>query len=454
MACMGTPGRKDQSWSGGSSAGDTNVMRKTLVGVWETLVAGLVVTAWMLPIIAGSITLADYLAGPTPWLHDWNPVVVGVLVGLVSWVVLGALVGPNIGPRTANAETWGEAMVHVSDLCARVGALTKAGTCPEPLGGACEDVRKLKEVEHARPGLRWATRNGYIEMWQRIHHAEEALILLAELPGLWSVVQINRLKLEGATGVSPTLLPVLKGIENFLSLSSTQATAVLQPADTASIAAPPVPVVRTMDEARQRLRQVAAAVNAFRDRSLADLVRLRNVMLAALVLTESFAFGILALAVAASPGDSGKTAIAAGVTFFLVAAVIGLFSRLVSRQGSGPAVNDYGLQVAQLLLIPTVSGLAGLVGVVLSAILFSTSFTSLVAASAARVSQPTQLPGLDMIFNLATNPAGIVFAAVFGFSPALLVSRIDNLVATYKSAITSTETMSREVEGRAGAGGG
>ena len=449
MACVGTPGRKDRPWSGGSSAGRTHVIRKTLVGVWETLIAGLVVTAWMPPIIAGAITLADYLAGPTPWpswLHDWNPVVVGVIVGVASWVVLGALVGRIIGPRTANAETWGEATVHVSELCARVGALTEAGTCPELLGGVCEDVRTLKElVEHrARHALRWATHNGYIEMWQRIHHAEEALILLAELPGLWSVVQINRLKLEGVTGVSPTLLPVLNAIESFLTLTSTQATAVLQPADPASTAAPPVPVVRTMDEARQRLRQVAAAVNAFRDRSLADMVRLRNLTLAALVLTESFAFGILALAIVRSPGDSGKTAIAAGVTFFLVAAVIGLFSRLVSLQGSGPAVNDYGLQVAQLLLIPTVSGLAGLGGVVLSAILFSTSFTSLVAASAARVSQPTQLPGLDMIFNLATNPAGIVFAAVFGFSPALLVSRIDNLAATYKSAIKSTETMSRE----------
>lgn len=421
-----------------------SMISKTLVGVWETLVAGLVVTAWMPPIIAGSITLADYLAGPTPWLQDWNAVVVGVLVGLVSWVVLGALVGLNIGPRTANAETWGEAMVHVSNLCARVGALTKAGTCPELLGGAWEDVRKLKEVEHAGPGLRWATRNGYIEMWQRIHHAEEALIEHADCPELWSVVQINRLKLEGAIGVSPSLQPVLDGIENFLIRSSTRATAGLKRTESANTAGPPVPVVRTLDEARHRLRQVAAAVNAFRDGSRADLVRLRNMTLAALVLTESFAFGILALAIARSQGD--KTAIAAGITFFLVAAVIGLLSRVVSLQGSGPAVNDYGLQMAQLLLIPTVSGLAGLGGVFLSAILFSTSFTSLVAASAARVHESTQLPGLNLIFDLATNPAGIVFAAVFGFSPALLFSRLDNLVATYKSAIKSTET--------SGAGGG
>jgi hypothetical protein len=173
-------------------------------------------------------------------------------------------------------------------------------------------------------------------------------------------------------------------------------------------------------------------VNAFADGSRKDRVRLRNMMLAALVLTDSFAFGILALAIAHSQRDTGKTANCgrrhvlprrrchrAVQPARLTAGERSGRQRL--RAAGGPAAAD-----------PDRLGAGRPRG--------RTSFSSLVQARAARIIEPTQLPSLNLIFDLAKNPAGIVFAAVFGFSPALLVSRIDSLVATYKSAIKSTET--------------
>lgn len=91
-----------------------------------------------------------------------------------------------------------------------------------------------------------------------------------------------------------------------------------------------------------------------------------------------------------------------------------------------------------MLLVPVVSGLAGLGFVVLTIMLAATSFSSLIVASGSHLAGGG-LPSLGEVLNMGTNPAGLVFAIVFGYAPNLLLARLDSLVATYKTAIKSTE---------------
>jgi hypothetical protein len=91
--------------------------------------------------------------------------------------------------------------------------------------------------------------------------------------------------------------------------------------------------------------------------------------------------------------------------------------------------------------------------VVLTAMLFSTGFSSLVtvgAASAARTAATSGLPDLSGVFNLTLNPAGLLFAIVFGYAPTLLQARLDPLVESYKTAIKSTEPAQNSAGGGTG----
>ena len=411
---------------------------------------GLVFTAWIAPVAAVVVTIAVFLGWHPPGMQELNAVEVGPLAAVVLWAVLGVMVAPVSSSRAhANPDSWGLASVRIKDLDGQLMHLDP--TCPRFQAAMTEanaEIEKIKSPAFCRHGLRWQTRSGYIALWRSIHHAEDAVIEAADETHLRRVVDAYWSRVEGAKDVHvpASLSAELADVARFLAAPQASRrwlrggrppsapVAVSPPSSPAPTPGSPPPVANLPD-ARSRLRTVVAAVNEMRDDRWAGLARLRLQTLAALFLTEVSAYGLLALVVSLASGS--RPAVVTGIVYFGVAAVVGFFARLIALSNSGTAVDDYGLQTAHLLLVPVVSGLAGLGGVVLTIMLAATSFSSRVASGSRQAGGG--LPLLAEVLNLGTNPVGLVFAIVFGYAPNLLLARLDSLVASYKSAIKSTE---------------
>jgi hypothetical protein len=122
--------------------------------------------------------------------------------------------------------------------------------------------------------------------------------------------------------------------------------------------------------ARAVLRTVRRAINEFRDDRWGGMVVARNRLFGTMMFTGLTAYALLAIAIISG---APKAAIAAASAFYLVGATIGLLSRLRGESQSDSGVEDYGLSTARLITLPLFSGLAGIGGVVLMAMLPGTS---------------------------------------------------------------------------------
>ncbi len=373
----------------------------------DTLFPAFVATAWTLPIAGTVHTVSAVLGFEVPGFSFHNSVAYGSVLGLLTWVIVSIAYIPLTTPSRANSNSYYE----LSGRIERLANLRKSEFT--------DTAERLRHDLNTR-GLRWIWATGYVDLWQRLHRAEEELILQASVPQLAGIVFEDQMRLDGAKGISGTLNRVLACVAGYLELRCVE---VANPPATARPAAPVAEFERPADddEARQVVRGVRFAINDFRDQTWAGLIGLRNQTLSA---------------------KAETTAVVAGVAFFLVAATVGLVNRLYVLSQSDTAVDDYGLSNARLILVPTLSGLAGLGGVFLSGLVFSPAFSSLLQphmASSVGRTVAAQLPPLAEIFNVDTNPAGLLFALVFGFAPVLLIASLQDLGDKYKKAIASTE---------------
>jgi hypothetical protein len=396
--------------------------------LFRALAGGVVTAAWIVPSSAAVITLAVYL----PWPGGGG---IAVLLGVAGAVVFGLLVSALIAPFASakdrsNAESWGQLTIRLEALRARLVGLERRSR------HVMEATQDLFHVDRmCRYDFNWATKRAYLAVWARLHHAEEVLIEATPIDDLWGVVLKDHLRLMGAQGISPSVALALQDVAHYMAdrggfLRRLQASVARHDVDGLP------PVVNDQD-ARLRLRKVTAAINEFRDASWAGLVRLRNRLLATLCLTGMFAYAILALVVALG---AGRWQVISGVTFFLLASVVGLVSQLANLRSATPdrSVDDYGVGIVRVLLIPVLSGLTGLGGVLLTSVLANASVGDLIQAAQA-IAGKSRLPVLESIFDLNGNRAGVVFAILFGYAPNLFTGRLDGLVTAYKTAISTTE---------------
>jgi hypothetical protein len=202
-----------------------------------------------------------------------------------------------------------------------------------------------------------------------------------------------------------------------------------------------VPPQITAQQARSILRAVRCSINTFRDSRWAGLVRARNRLMKTGLITVSIAYVLLCVPVII--GAPPETIVAAGV-FYLVGALVGLFSRLRTEAMADNAIEDYGLTTTRLLYTPLFCGLAAVGGVLVINLLplllnrlAPVAEGSPAAANAAADTFRT-IP-LDAIFSLRQNVIGLVIAAVFGLTPGLLVDRLMRVADQYKADLRSSE---------------
>ncbi len=217
---------------------------------------------------------------------------------------------------------------------------------------------------------------------------------------------------------------------------------------------PPLPQVVDADrtpeariQARVVVRQVRHAIDTFRDARRGGLLRSRNQLIWAGLLTGLFAYKVLALAIVL--GAHPRT-ITAAVAFYLVGAVIGLFDQLRAGAGATADEDEFGLERTRLLYSPILSGLAAVGGVLITAMLYATlsghvvTATTVTAANeAASTATQLEIPALNRIFDLHEHRFGLVLAAVFGLTPGLLVDRLQGQANQYRADLQSTNAQNR-----------
>jgi hypothetical protein len=399
---------------------------------------GLLATAWLLPIIATVITVGTYVA-PTLFPPDWkllsdSPALAGPAVGLVLWILLAAAYSPMASARNANGSSYADLAERLVGLDARLSAVPAASRTSA--FSEASQHRDFIAAELQSKGPRWIAAVGYVALWQRMHRADEALVDIEPRTQVISDALNDEWRLQDSTiDHHADLVADLESARQYLLTQRV--------ADDAA-----TPGIRTETQARALLRKVRYAIDDFRDKRRAGLVRARNLLMATMIITELFAFALLALAVVnAAP----RSAVVAGIVFYLVGALVGLFNRLAQQASTGTMTDDYSLAGTALVLTPTISGLAAVGGVALTGMLAMSGLTGLVQPNGSTsTSAPVTIPVLADIFDLNKFRIGLLIAALFGGTPAILSGRLQQLTQQYQKDLKSTDPMSSAPTNKAG----
>ena len=290
---------------------------------------------------------------------------------------------------------------------------------------AREQCEKIEEGLEGR-GTPWTTGLGYIELWHRVHRAEEALIKVEPHTEALAGAMRDESRLMNATMQNrDSLLKRLRGAVAVLDDSATnKCLSYIEEPEVCSLD----PGERVTPEDRAKalciLSEVRYEINNFRDNVWEGIVHARNRLAETSVVLGIAAYALLGLAVLA---NTPNRMIVWVVTYFLVGAIVGLFARAQGEWSANTAVDDFGLSTARLIHTPWLSGLAAVGGVLVTSILDS----QLLGDSASTST-------LADIFK--ERPSLLIVAAIFGLTPDLIIRRLTQQVDKYKEDLQSTQS--------------
>jgi len=344
-----------------------------------------------------------------------------VVVWVVLWLVSGLFYLPFTSPAKANARNYGELRNRLATLDARRRALCE----PSPSGvppsassaSACVEAKGyldwVRGQIHGPGDLQWVVGSGYIDLWQRLHRAEEALLMATPKEQLLDEELYDELRLkDSAIPNRDDLMGILRAVKRYLCDA--------QPDPTADLS------INSPEKAASALTSVRFSINDFRDSSWNGLLQVRNQTMTTLLLTNITLF---AFADGAVIGGASGAAMLSATVFLLVGSAVGFFNRLNSQFQAQAAVEDYGLTSARILAIPAYSGMAAVAGVVIT--------------SVAGVATGATPPNLSSLFVLPPSTGLLIVAAAFGAAPDLFLSRLGDASEKLKSGIASTEPGAR-----------
>jgi hypothetical protein len=402
---------------------------------------GLLATAVLVPGLAGFLSVSLYLASR---FHEFRWFInsdgaraygFGSLFAVGGWL-LCALAARNYARAAgANPSEYAKLKEIYDVLAARAKASQPAS--PDQTAALAEAQVNLDYAAPSfapdgpqRPSFRWGTGDAYLDLRERLHRAEEALIGVEPASLAIGEAGYDVRRVEGGRFADSKRL--------LANLAAAQAALGHDPNDA---------------NARATLRQVRRAINEYRDSLRAGLIRARNHLFATAIYASLNAYGLLGVAMI---WGANRSAILAAAAFYLIGATVGLFRQLQLASSATTTQEDYGLESMRLIQTPLFSGLAAVGGVVLLSIVpaltppVTTSSPSKPAASSpggtttTTAAQPAAtstntIPSLDSIFELTSNEKGLVIAAIFGLTPTLLVARLRAQSEGLKSGLKSSE---------------
>ena len=446
-----------------------------------------------LPFLAALITLIAYLSPSSipevpffQWLGSSNLVIIlGLIITFVLWLLLAI-------PCQYFATAEGGRPSDYASLQRKYKVLNKQldfVKSAKPIGqykqAAIDDIESNREnynnILH-RNGLSWVSYTGYVSMWDRINNMDEAMIDVLPCQTVIESANYDELSLKNSdVPESKDLLTLLgKAIDTLssdsisprqpsgqnqdgdLQQSLAQATLALLedginssglPASTghplykriwrnirkffqhqdkankhqqylaqAMLALlkkatdPPSPSAanngqdskQSEQDARDDIRKVKSALHKFTNERWDGLVRARNQLMGTAFLAAFFTYILVIIAILANV--SSPNTIHAMVFYFL-GAIAGLFGRLFDERNADKVIDDYGLSMMRIIVTPLISGLAALVGILL-------------LTSAQTTIYDFTLPNL-------------VFAAVLGYAPNILITILQSKSEEIKGQIKS-----------------
>jgi hypothetical protein len=402
--------------------------------LFEESFLALAVSGLMLPGAVAVATVFLFLTAPNDEGPHWNSALnrteprvclFGAVIGLVFCALL-ALLACRRFTRADSAcpGPYNELRQGFDDVTKRFAAgcdddefrAEACAACRE----ACRHITYLEPI-FAQPspvGLPWLLGTGYIDAWRRLHAIEESLLVVEPVPRVVHDALDDEMRLDGSTiPQSATLLKRLRAA--VANLDKTAVGYLKEAPQLPESNAPP-----DKASARAALAQVRGAIDEFRDGRREGLVRGRNRLFATVIFAGLT--GCVLLFVAILSGRTPKDSILAVSAFYLVGGVVGLV-KLLQSAASAASVSqeDYGLGVVRLIQTPLFSGLAGVGGVVL--------------VQLAQLQQDEHTFSLSGTFDLDTNPYGLIAAAFFGLTPALLLSGLQQRVEQYRTDLNKSE---------------
>ena len=349
--------------------------------IWSSYCATLTATGILLPGVATLSTLLIFLAPCKVFCEDrWAPFW-GSGITLLLWLILTIFFRRFTDARYAIPSSYGELCYRLAQLKSQMSVVCRGNaflddTCKST---ACEQIRtqiKLIEKELVKGGVSWASARGYINVWNRLHRAEEAMIEVepqetAIAGALTDVLRLQGSKIDQREDLTAQIRQAVEIIDSSAMryLQGTTATPLplaipAPPPAAAGIANASNSQSTPIRQARAILRDTRYAINEFRDGLWNGLIVARNRLIATMFYTGTTAYVLLAIAIIRGAEQS---AIAAVSVYYLVGATIGLLNHLVSVSQNDTAVEDYGLSMARLITMPLICGLAAIGGVFLVA---------------------------------------------------------------------------------------
>jgi hypothetical protein len=177
-------------------------------------------------------------------------------------------------------------------------------------------------------------------------------------------------------------------------------------------------------------------IDEYRNDLWGNLVRARTRLLSTTFIGGLLAYLIVALALMQSIDE--RLLLGAWLLYF-AGALAGLLQQLYLASQEDVAVEDYGLDQARLFATPLLSGMAAIIGVVLT-LAASGPLSALLASSgteaAATITDPVELL---MVFDLERRPVAILLAFLFGFAPHLVLRRLNEQADAAKASLKTSE---------------
>jgi hypothetical protein len=375
---------------------------------------GLVASLIVLP-GACSIGVVAWALGAGDSVSPGEAFVLGTVVGIVVWVVLAVPLRRLASPRHANSGVYRGLAARHKELASVAGTVDSKHDREAwaILQASLESLESTLAEDGTRgDGSSWAGGAAYVVVFNVLHRAEQALTMLLPEPDVVRQALYERSCLLGSK--------IANADEHVSRLE--HAVCALGGGE---YLPGPRPVAPGGDQrlARGVVQDAQATVDEFRDTRRRGLVRARNRLFATVVFTGLVAYAGLGLALLAG---AGKTQVVAGATFYLIGGSVGLFRQLrLAASTDTVTEEDFGLGMVRLVHIPLASGLAAVGGVVVTAYL-----TALNSAQ--------DVPDLSTVFDIGASPLGLISAAVFGFTPSLLASSLQNRADKWKEELKSS----------------
>jgi hypothetical protein len=459
----------------------------------------------MLPGVAGAVSATLYLdrhhnflnkTGPRAWLF-------GTALAISAWLLLSPLCRRFAFASRSIPSAYDDLCGEYEELQNRFESLEETDRShASGVGTKLEETKRELGIGDGRdvPALRWTQANGYVAAWRRLHRVREELLTVVPRKEVVETAMLYRSRLKGskianADGLIRELELAILALDHTVKpyLDAERPPAATEVAakatapgagaggGTSGEAAASTPASSRMpwwrrilgcrptagpdagaeDAANERcvVRRIMRTIHDYRDRRRDGIVHSRNRLFATVIFAGITAYAVLGLALVQRVD---RPLVAAGVAYYLIGGVIGLFQQLRAASAADTVTEeDYGLSTARLIHTPLFSGIAAVAGVALAVLApvavapsggTQTTRTKTSAASKSssastdrnRTPSPTKTgPGqpvsLKRVFDIANYPAGVVVAAVFGLTPTLLITRLQKQAETYKADLRGTE---------------